>query len=154
MDTEFVNFANQIKGIKAVVQELKQIKAFTESSKSVLEESTQALNTAVKKSDNIANAICRTFMQVENTVINVKLSEEDKSILAEYCQKLIEDEKGLSEKQMAELRAIHENHWKEIQNLIKFESGFYFTGWFAKVISVSYLILYIACGIMFFLLIK
>lgn len=98
MDIEFVNLANQIKDIKAVVQELKYIKAFTESSKSVLEESTQALNTAVKKSDNIANAICRTFIQVENTVINVKLSEEDKSILAEYRQKLIENEKGLSEK--------------------------------------------------------
>ncbi len=67
-------------------------------------------------------------MQVENTVINVKLSEEDKSILVEFRQKLIEDEKGLSEKQMAELRAIHENHWKEIQNLIKSESRFYFTG--------------------------
>ena len=81
-DTEFVNLTNQIEDIKAAIQELKQIKACVDSSMAALEKSTQTLNAAMKKSDNIANAICRTFIQVENTVVTVKLSETDKSILA------------------------------------------------------------------------
>lgn len=107
----------------------------------------------MKTSDNISDAICRAFIQVENTVINVKLSDEDKAVLAEYRHKLLDEEKCLFEKQITELKSLHANHWKEVQNLIKSETGFYFTGWFAKVIGASYLVLYIACIIMFFLLI-
>ena len=113
-DTEFVNLTNQIEDIKAAIQELKQIKACVDSSMAALEKSTQTLNAAMKKSDNIANAICRTFIQVENTVVTVKLSETDKSILAEYRHKLVEEEKCLFEKQIAELKATHEKHWKEV----------------------------------------
>ena len=105
-DTELVNLVNQIEDIKAAIQELRQIKAFVDSSVSTFEESAQALKAAVKTSNNISNAICRIFMQVENTVITVKLSEEDKSILAEYRHKLIEEEKTLFEKQITELKTL------------------------------------------------
>ena len=142
LDTEIVNLTNQIKNIKAVVQELEQIKAFAESSKSALEESTQVLNAAMKKSDNIANAICRTFMQVENTVINVKLSEEDKSILTEYRHKLIEEENTLFEKQITELKTLHANHWKEIQKYMKSYTSFSLNGKIAKCAVVGFWILY------------
>lgn len=152
-DTELVNLTNQIKDIKDVIQELIKIKAFVDASVSTLKESTQALNAAVKILDNISDAICRAFIQAENTVISVKLSDEDKAVLAEYRHRLIEEEKYLFEKQIIELKALHTNHWKEVQNLIKSETGFYFTGWFAKLIAVSYLVLYVACIIMFFLLI-
>ncbi len=142
LDTEIVNLTNQIKNIKTVVQELEQIKAFAESSKSALEESTQVLNAAMKKSDNIANAICRTFMQVENTVINVKLSEEDKSILTEYRHKLIEEEKTLFEKHITELKTLHANHWKEIQKYMKSYTSFSLNGKIAKCAVVGFWILY------------
>ena len=112
-DTELVNLTNQIEDIKAVTQELRQIKAFVDGSVSTLEESAQVLKAAVKTSDNISDAICRAFIQVENTVINVKLSDEDKSILAEYRHKLIEKEKTLFEKQITELKTLHANHWTE-----------------------------------------
>ena len=153
-DTELVNLANQIEDIKAVIQDLRQVKTFVDGSVSTFEEAAQALKAAEKASNNISDAICRTFMQIENTVITVKLSEEDKSILAESRHKLIEEEKSLFEKQIIELKTLHINHWRDVQKLIKSEAGFYFIGWFAKVIGVSYLVLYIACIIMFFLLIK
>ena len=141
-DTEFVNLTNQIEDIKATIQELKQIKACVDSSMAALEKSTQALNTAMKKSDNIANAICRTFIQVENTVVTVKLSETDKSILAEYRHKLVEEEKCLFEKQIAELKATHEKHWKEVHRFAKSYTSFSLNGWIAKISVIGFWILY------------
>ena len=47
-DTELVNLVNQIEDIKAIIQELRQIKAFVDSSVSTFEESAQALKAAVK----------------------------------------------------------------------------------------------------------
>ena len=135
-DTEFVNLTNQIEDIKAAIQELEQIKACVDSSMEALEKSTQTLNAAIKKSDNIANAICRTFIQVENTVITVKLSETDKSILAEYRHKLIEEEKCLFEKQMAELKATHEKHWKEVNRFAKSYTSFSLNGWILDIICI------------------
>ena len=145
-DTEFVNLTNQIEDIKAAIQELEQIKACVDYSMEALEKSTQALNAAIKKSDNIANAICRTFIQVENTVITVKLSETDKSILAEYRHKLIEEEKCLFEKQVAELKATHEKHWKEVNRFAKSYTSFSLNGWIAK---ISVWILDIICVFLF-----
>ena len=97
-ETELVNLTNQIKDIKDVIQELKQIKAFVDASVLTFEESAQVLNAAVKTSDNIPDTISRAIIQAENTVVNVKLSDEDKSILTEYRNKLIEEEKSLFEK--------------------------------------------------------
>ena len=119
-DTEFVNLKNQIEDIKAAIQELKQIKACVDSSMAALEKSTQTLNAAMKKSDNIANAICRTFIQVENTVVTVKLSETDKSILAEYRHK----------------------HWKEVHRFAKSYTSFSLNGWIAKISVIGFWILY------------
>ena len=141
-DTEFVNLTNQIEDIKAAIQELKQIKACVDSSMAALEKSTQTLNAAMKKSDNIANAICRTFIQVENTVVTVKLSETDKSILAEYRHKLVEEEKCLFEKQIAELKATHEKHWKEVHRFAKSYTSFSLNGKIAKCAVVGFWILY------------
>jgi len=141
-DTEFINLTNQIEDIKAAIQELKQIKACVDSSMAALGKSTQALNAAMKKSDNIANAICRTVIQVENTAITVKLSETDKSILAEYRHKLIEEEECLFEKQMAELKATHEKHWKEIRKYMKSYTSFSLNGWIAKISVIGFWILY------------
>lgn len=141
-DTELVNLTKQIEDIKAVIQELRQIKAFVDGSVSTLEESAQALKAAVKTSDNISDTICKTFMQVENTVITVKLSEEDKSILAEYRHKLIEEEKCLFEKQMAELKATHEKHWKEAFKFAKSYTSFSLNGWIAKSAVIGFWVLY------------
>ena len=141
-ETELVNLTNQIKDIKDVIQELKQIKACVDSSMAALEKSTQTLNAAMKKSDNIANAICRTFIQVENTVVTVKLSETDKSILAEYRHKLVEEEKCLFEKQIAELKATHEKHWKEVHRFAKSYTSFSLNGKIAKCAVVGFWILY------------
>lgn len=69
-ETELVNLTNQIKDIKDVIQELKQIKAFVDASVLTFEESAQVLNTAVKTSDNIPDTISRAIIQAENTVIN------------------------------------------------------------------------------------
>lgn len=79
-ETELVNLTNQIKDIKDVIQELRQIKAFVDASVLTFEESAQVLNAAVKTSDNIPDTISRAIIQAENTVVNVKLSDEDKSI--------------------------------------------------------------------------
>lgn len=82
------------------------------------------------------------FIQVENTVITVKLSETDKSILAEYRHKLIEEEKCLFEKQMAELKATHEKHWKEVNRFAKSYTSFSLNGWIAKISVIGFWILY------------
>lgn len=141
-DTELVNLTKQIEDIKAVIQELRQIKAFVDGSVSALEESAQVLKAAVKTSDNISDAICRAFIQVENTIITVKLSEEDKSVLAEYRHKLIEEEKILFEKQMAELKALHTNHWNEVRKYIKSYTSFSLNGWIAKSAVIGFWVLY------------
>ena len=141
-DTELVNLTNQIEDIKAVIQELRQIKSFIDGYVSTIEESTQALKAAVKTSDNISDAICRAFIQAENTVINVKLGDEDKAILVEYRHKLIEEEKCLFEKQMTELKSLHANHWKEIQKYVKSHTSFSFSGWLAKSAIIGFWILY------------
>lgn len=141
-DTELVNLTNQIEDIKAVTQELRQIKAFVDGSVSTLEESAQVLKAAVKTSDNISDAICRAFIQVENTVINVKLGDEDKAVLTEYRHKLIEEEKILFEKQITELKTLHVNHWKEIQKYVKSHTSFSLNGWLAKSAVIGFWILY------------
>ena len=123
-ETELVNLTNQIKDIKDVIQELKQIKAFVDASVLTFEESAQVLNAAVKTSDNIPDTISRAIIQAENTVVNVKLSDEDKSILTEYRNKLIEEEKSLFEKQITELKTLHTNHWKEVHKCVKSETSF------------------------------
>lgn len=141
-DTELVNLTKQIEDIKAVIQELRQIKSFVDGYVSTFEESAQALKAAVKTSDNISDAICRAFIQAENTVINVKLGDEDKSILVEYRHKLIEEEKCLFEKQMAELKATHEKHWKEVHRFAKSYTSFSLNGWIAKFSIIGFWILY------------
>ena len=127
-ETELVNLTNQIKDIKDVIQELKQIKAFVDA--------------AVKTSDNIPDTISRAIIQAENTVVNVKLSDEDKSILTEYRNKLIEEEKSLFEKQITELKTLHTNHWKEVHKCVKSETSFSLNGKIAKCAVVGFWILY------------
>ena len=106
------------------------------------EESAQILNSAVKTSDNISDTINRAIIQAENTVINVKLSDEDKSILAEYRNKLIEEEKSLFEKQITELKTLHTNHWKEVRKYVKSDTSFSLNGKIAQCAVVGFWILY------------
>ena len=73
-ETELVNLTNQIKDIKDVIQELKQIKAFVDASVLTFEESALVLNTAVKTSDNIPDTISRAIIQAENTVVMSNLA--------------------------------------------------------------------------------
>ena len=127
-ETELVNLTNQIKDIKDVIQELKQIKAFVDAS--------------VLTSDNIPDTISRAIIQAENTVVNVKLSDEDKSILTEYRNKLIEEEKSLFEKQITELKTLRTNHWKEVHKCVKSETSFSLNGKIAKCAVVGFWILY------------
>ena len=141
-DTELVNLVNQIEDIKAIIQELRQIKAFVDASVLTFEESAQVLNAAVKTSDNIPDTISRAIIQAENTVVNVKLSDEDKSILTEYRNKLIEEEKSVFEKQITELKTLHANHWKEIQKYVKSHTSFSLNGWLAKSAVIGFWILY------------
>ena len=141
-DAELVNLANQIEDIKTAIQELRQVKTFVDGSVTTYEQSAQPLKAPEKASNNISDAICRIFMQVENTVITVKLSEEDKSILAEYRHKLIEEEKTLFEKQITELKTLHTNHWKEVHKCVKSETSFSLNGKIAKCAVVGFWILY------------
>ena len=69
-------------------------------------------------------------------------SSMDKSILAEYRHKLIEEEKCLFEKQMAELKATHEKHWKEVNRFAKSYTSFSLNGWIAKISVIGFWILY------------
>jgi len=131
-ETELVNLTNQIKDIKA----------FVDASVLTFEESAQVLNAAVKTSDNIPDTISRAIIQAENTVVNVKLSDEDKSILTEYRNKLIEEEKSLFEKQITELKTLHTNHWKEVHKCVKSETSFSLNGKIAKCAVVGFWILY------------
>ena len=130
-----VNLTNQIKDIKDVIQELRQIKAFVDASVLTFEESAQVLNAAVKTFDNISDTICHAIIQTENTVINVKLSDEDKAVLAEYRHRLIE-------KQITELKALHTNHWKEVYKYVKSDTSFSLNGRIAKCAIVGFWILY------------
>jgi mannose/fructose/N-acetylgalactosamine-specific phosphotransferase system component IIB len=141
-DTELMNLANQIEDIKVVIQELRQVKALVVGTISDFEESAQILNSAVKTSDNISDTINRAIIQAENTVINVKLSDEDKSILAEYRNKLIEEEKSLFEKQITELKTLHTNHWKEVRKYVKSDTSFSLNGKIAQCAVVGFWILY------------
>lgn len=141
-ETELVNLTNQIKDIKDVIQELRQIKAFVDASVLTFEESAQVLNATVKTFDNISDTICHAIIQTENTVINVKLSDEDKAVLAEYRHRLIEAEKSLFEKQITELKALHTNHWKEVYKYVKSDTSFSLNGRIAKCAIVGFWILY------------
>lgn len=141
-DTELVNLTKQIEDIKTAIQELRQIKSFVDAYVSTFEESAQALKAAVKTSNNISDAICRAFIQAENTVINVKLGDEDKTVLAEYRHKLIEAEKSLFEKQITELKSLHANHWKEVKKYVKSYTSFSLSGWLAKSAVIGFWILY------------
>lgn len=96
----------------------------------------------MKTSDNISDAICRAFIQAKNTVINFKLSDEDKSILAEYRHKLIEEEKSLFEKQITELKILHAHHWEEAHKYVKSETSFSLNGRIAQCAVAGFWILY------------
>ena len=113
---------------------MRQIKAFVDASVLTFEESAQVLNAAVKTFDNISDTICHAIIQTENTVINVKLSDEDKAVLAEYRHRLIEAEKSLFEKQITD--------WKEVYKYVKSDTSFSLNGRIAKCAIVGFWILY------------
>ncbi len=140
--TEIAALAEQTEIVKQLIAELKKVQACAERSMEEQRKSTMVFDAAVQSSDNIVNSICHAIYRAENTVITAQLSREDKDALTTYRLKLIEDEKKMLEEQMAELKKLHESHWKNVRKFIKSEAGFYLTGWFAKFIPIFFWLLY------------
>ena len=154
LSSEIINLNQQIDSIKILSKELKVLGTLAINAIDANEKSLKALNAAVKSSDNIVNGICRAITRAENTTITVVLSPKDKSELASHRKAIIEEERKLLENHLQEIKKLFESHQQATRKYLKSESGFFLTGWFAKVITISYLILYIACGVMSFLILN
>ena len=149
LSSEIINLNQQIESIKKLSKDLKVLGTLAINAIDANEKSLKALNAAVKSSENIVNGICNAITRAENTIITVVLSPEDKSELSSHRKALIEEERILLENHLQEMKILLESHKKTTLNYLKSESGFFLTGWFAKVITISYLILYITCGVLF-----
>ena len=154
LSSESINLNQQIDSIKKLSKELKVLGTLAINAIDANEKSLKALNAAVKSSDNIVNGICRAITRAENTTITVVLSPEEKSELASHRKAIIEEERKLLENHLQEIKKLFESHQQATRKYLKSESGFFLTGWFAKVITISYLNLYIACGVMTFLILN
>ena len=154
LSSEIINLNQQIDSIKKLSKDLKVLGNLTINAIDANEKSLKALNAAVKSSDNIVNGICSAITRAENTTITVVLSPEDISELTSHRKALIEEERKLLENHLQEMKVLLESHHQATCKYLKSESGFFLTGWFAKVITISYLILYIACGVMTFLILN
>ena len=154
LSSEIINLNQQIDSIKKLSKDLKVLGTLAINAIDANEKSLKALNAAMKSSDNIVNGICSAITRAENTTITVVLSPENKSELASHRKTLIEEERKLLENHLQEIKRLLESHQQATHKHLKSESGFFLTGWFAKVITISYLILYIACGVMTFLILN
>ena len=154
MSSEIINLNQQIDSIKKLSKNLKVLGTLAINAIDANEKSLKALNAAMKSSDNIVDGICNAITRAENTTITVVLSSKDKSELASHRKALIEEEKKLLENHLQEIKRLLESHQQATHKHLKSESGFFLTGWIAKVITISYLILYIACGVMTFLILN
>ncbi len=134
--------AEQTEIVRKLIAELQRIVPYAERSTEEYYKSAKAFDAAVQSSDNIVDGICRAIARAEKTVVTARITTADKDALAEYRFKLVEEEKKLLEAQMAELKRLHESHWKDIRKFVKAESGFYLTGWFAKFVTISFWLLY------------
>lgn len=152
--TEVAALVEQTEIVKQLIAELQKVQACAEHSMEEQRKSIMVFDAAVQSSDNIVNSICHAISRAENTVITAQLSKEDKDALTAYRLNLVEEEKKLLEMQMAELKQLQEAHWRDIRKFVKAESGFYLTGCFAKFMTISYMVLYIACITMTFLFIN
>ena len=154
LSSEIINLNQQIDSIKKLSKDLKVLGTLAINAIDANEKSLKALNAAMKSSDNIVNGICNAITRAENTTITVVLSPEEKSELASHRKAIIEEERKLLENHLQEIKKLFESHQQATRKYLKSESGFFLTGWFAKVITISYLILYIACGVMTFLILN
>ena len=149
LSSEIINLNQQIDSIKKLSKDLKVLGTLAINAIDANEKSLKALNAAMKSSDNIVNGICSAIIRAENTTITVVLSPEEKSELASHRKAIIEEERKLLENHLQEIKKRFESHQQATRKYLKSESGFFLTGWFAKVITISYLILYITCGALF-----
>lgn len=149
---EIAALVEQTKIVKQLIAELQRIVPYAERTTEEYRKSAKAFDAAVQSSDNIVDGICRAIARAEKTVVTAKLTTGDKDALAAYRYKLVEEERKLLEAQIAELKQLHESHWKNIRKFVKAESGFYLIGWFAHFMAISYIVLYIGCVVMFLLL--
>ena len=154
LSSEIINLNQLIDSIKKLSKDLKVLGTLAINAIDANEKSLKALNAAMKSSDNIVNGICNAITRAENTTITVVLSPKEKSELTNYRKALIEEERKLMGNHLQEMKVLLESHQQAIRKYLKSESGFFLTGWFAKVITISYLILYIACGVMTFLILN
>lgn len=150
LSSEIINLNQQIDSIKKLSKDLKVLGTLAINAIDANEKSLKALNAAVKSSENIVNGICCAITRAENTTITVVLSPEDKSELASHRKAIIEEERKLLENHLQEMKVLLESHQKATLKYLKSESGFFLTGWFAKVISTSYIIIYTICMIFIF----
>ncbi len=139
---EITALAEHTEIVRQLIAELQKVQACAERSMEEQRKSTMVLDAAVQSSDNIVNSICHAISRAENTVITTQLSREDKDALTTYRLKLLEDEKTLFEKQMAELKQLHEAHWRDVRKFVKAESGFHLRGWVAKWGLILFWLLY------------
>lgn len=152
--TEVAALVEQTEIVKQLIAELQRIVPYAERTTEEYRKSAKAFDAAVLSLNNIIDGICRAIARAEKIVVTAKLTTGDKDALAAYRYKLVEEEKKLLEAQMGELKKLHESHWKDIRKFVTAESGFYLTGWFAKFMAMSYIVLYIGCVIMLFMLLN
>ena len=150
LSSEIINLNQQIYSIKKLSKDLKVLGTLAINAIDANEKSLKALNAAMKSSDNIVNGICNAITRAENTTITVVLSPKEKSELTNYRKALIEEERKLMGNHLQEMKVLLESHQKATLKYLKSESGFFLTGWFAKVISTSYIIIYTICIIFIF----
>lgn len=151
--TEMENLREGIQGVRQLIIELNEAKVIALETIQELRQASNALSAATASADNVIDGVCKAICRAERTVVTVKLHTSDKDVLANHRLTFLADEKELLINHQKDMKAMLGEHFKDVQRFANKQSGFYFTGWFAKFMAISYLVLYIACAIIVFILI-
>lgn len=151
---EMKNLREGTQGVRQLITKLNEAKVVALETINKLNQASKVLNAAVASSDNVVNGISNAICRAERTVVTVKLHTGDKDVLANHRLTFLADEKELLINHSNDMRSILGEHFNDVRQFVNKQSGFYFTGWFAKFMAISYVVLYIACAIMSFLIIK
>lgn len=132
LSSEMINLNQQIESIKMLSKNLEALCTLAINAIDANEKSLNALNAAMKGSENIVNGIYSAITRAENTNITVTLSPEDKSTLIAHRKGFIDEEKRLLEAHLQEIKTLLKTRQQETLNFLKSESGFFLTGWISK----------------------